>query len=260
MRPWHQHPHRSAAIRRDGLPVQSVSEKHRQLAGWCLHGLRVAHRRLENLRRIVVVKSAIVDPPHVLHSSAKAEDIGQRDAFPQALAQRLGDVQTLHRFDELHALRLPQFHQRRKIQRGPIRQRQWLLDLRCFLDVRRIGRRIRSDFQPPGLGRHPRLDESLSRQRVRFRLSARHIVEILRRREERVRAGLTLRRGRSTRRSAPPCHRNRRRLLHQPAAGHGRGWVGVHGSRFCPQSLIFAIRQTPPTASASAVSPAASDR
>src|SRR5439155_25833103 len=103
--------------------------------------------------RIAVVKAPVIDAANVVESADELDHVAQRHALPQPLTERLGDVETLHRLEELAAVLPPQLLDGRQIQGVALVQR-----------ARRINpaRAVADDLQPPRFGSEAGLDQGVA--------------------------------------------------------------------------------------------------
>ena len=133
-------------------------------------------RRLEFLLGLVVVEAPVVQPPRVDERAAELEYLAERDALPQPLAERPGDVVALHRLQKPDAVRLAHLEQGRQVEGGLGVEGERAVDGRLVLG---------DDFEPPRLGREPGVDEGVALQGVRDRAAPAHVLEVLGGGEER---------------------------------------------------------------------------
>src|SRR5712692_2741990 len=103
-----------------------------------------------------------VDAADVLDLAGQLEYFSQGHALPQALTQRLRDIEALHRLEELHAVPIAQRLQCCKV------DGRTGVELALLLEVRGA---LADNFQPPGLARQPRLAEVVALEGMRFRIA-----------------------------------------------------------------------------------------
>src|SRR5271165_2377541 len=104
VRPWHDHADRPAALQGDLSAIEPIGHQRWRFPGRRLLHPVVGKRGLEELGRVVVVEPPEVNPADVIDLADAPDQLAQRHALPEPLADREGNVVGLHSLQVLDAV------------------------------------------------------------------------------------------------------------------------------------------------------------